>query len=685
MITFNIKNILAVGLVCCGITATFTACTDEVKFGDAFLEKAPGGTVTADTVFNNAEYTRQFLAAIYSTQYYNLCSNSSNTIPQCRNYWKGMPDALGDDYHLFFNNTIVFTKYYNGSLTSNTDANNNGNIYPYLNEYIWENVRSCWTLIERIDAVPGLTDAEKAQMKDEARCLLAYTYFITFRWYGGLPLVKKAYVGDEDDYGLDRKSVEETVDFMVGLLDEVIEGNHLPWGYTGDEAAAETGRWTMAAAMALKCKVLQFAASPLFNDSQPYFAGTYTINNELCAWYGGYKAELWTQFRQACQEFFTKLNQNSNIYHLVVPAGTTQEDYRYAYRSAYLLQNSPEILHSVRVSRTANGNDYNWYSTCWGSEADGSGGNDRLSYCPTQELVEMFSWADGTPFDWDKAEADGLLDYMFIHGDTIEGEQQLQNIRYTRDPRLYETVIVNGARQTVNWTDGRASGNNWETWVGGTNALECAQTNSGIYATGYRNLKYVCGEAFRRKYPQWNALLLSDMYLTYAEALIQADNNLTEAIKYIDAVRARVGMKGLVECNPTKNLTTNKDALLEELFRERACELTMQCERYFDLIRYKRSDIMSQPLHGMRIYRMAKQRGNWVRVTTKWYETSLNKGLKETSANFYEPSHFEYEKFQITTGARDWWTNGFDPKWYLQPFPITEVNKGYGLTQNAGW
>ena len=58
---------------------------------------------------------------------------------------------------------------------------------------------------------------------------------------------------------------------------------------------------------------------------------------------------------------------------------------------------------------------------------------------------------------------------------------------------------------------------------------------------------------------------------------------------------------------------------------------------------------------------------------------------KEGDPNFYEPSHFDYEKFQITTGSRIWWKDGFDPKYYLQPFPDTEVNKGYGLSQNAGW
>lgn len=49
-----------------------TACVDDMTFGNAFLEKAPGGTVTKDTVFNNAEYTRQFLNNLYGLQYYGL-------------------------------------------------------------------------------------------------------------------------------------------------------------------------------------------------------------------------------------------------------------------------------------------------------------------------------------------------------------------------------------------------------------------------------------------------------------------------------------------------------------------------------------------------------------------------------------------------------------------------------------
>ena len=677
----NIKNIIGVSL----LTLSLGACTDTVKFGNAFLEKAPGGTVTADTVFSNPEYTRNFLAGIYATQYYNLPTNSTNAAPQCQNYWKGMPDALGDDFHLLFNNTIVFGKYYNGSLTSAIDGNKNGNIYPYTNEYIWENVRHCWILIENIDKVPDMTDAEKARIKDEARCLMAYAYFIAFRFYGGLPIIKGSFTGSEGSYDLPRRSVESTVNFMVDQLNTVIKNKALPWAYEGSEADTETGHWTLAGAMALKCKVLQFAASPLFNDAQPYWQGKYTVEADTCAWYGGSKPELWQQLKQACADFFAQMNANGH-YHLVQPLGTTQEDYRYAFRSGYILQNSPEILHSIRRSNNSHGNDYGWYNLGWGGKANGSGGNDRYAYCPTQEYVEMFPWADGTPFDWDKAQQEGKLDYMFVKGDTVKGQQLLQNLQYTRDPRLYETVMVNGDRQTLNWGDGRASGANWEMWVGGTTVGNASKTNSGKYGTGYRMLKYIVGEAMRRKKPQWNAIMLSDIYLTYAEALLQADNNATEAIKYVDAVRARVGLKGLVECNPGKNLTSNKQALLDEILRERACDLAFQLERYFDMIRYKRADLFERTLHGLRIYRLVKDKNdNWVREESQWYNKSFNKKLKEDDPNFYEPSHFDFERFAITTGARKWWTDGFDPKWYLQPFPITEVNKGYGLTQNAGW
>ena len=52
------------------ISLVSTSCVDEIKFGNSFLDKAPGGNATIDTVFNSAEYTRQFLNTCYSCLLY---------------------------------------------------------------------------------------------------------------------------------------------------------------------------------------------------------------------------------------------------------------------------------------------------------------------------------------------------------------------------------------------------------------------------------------------------------------------------------------------------------------------------------------------------------------------------------------------------------------------------------------
>jgi hypothetical protein len=464
---------------------------------------------------------------------------------------------------------------------------------------------------------------------------------------------------------------------MVGLLDDASKTSSLPWSFTSDEATSEVGHWTKAGAMALKCKILQFAASPLFNADQGYYGGTTDAEKDSLVWYGGYDKSRWTACKTACKAFFDALAANGG-YSLVQPTANTQEAYRYAYRSAYWNENSSEILHSVRVTNSTRDSKYQWLYLR---------GNDRLSYCLTEEYAEMFPWADGTPFDWDEAEKAGKLDQMFVKGDTVAKQQLLQNRVYTRDPRLYETADVNGALQVINDADGSTSGANYEIWVGGTQGGTSQKNESGAYATSYRLNKYVVGDLMYTSmhYPQWDVLRLSDLYLVYAEALLQSDDNNTEALKYVDAVRARVGLKGLAASNPSKNLTSNKANLLEEILRERACELGFEDTRYFDMIRYKRTDLFKKELHGLRIYRLVKNTttGVWERSATQWYNGD-RKTAKQGQPSYYEPSHFDYEKFVIANGTRAWWTD-YDNKWLLQPFPTTELNKGYGLIQNPGW
>lgn len=675
------KNILYGFVLVTSATIGLSSCTDTIAFGSSFLDKAAGASVTADTVFNNAEYTRQFLTGVYTKQFYGLPYRSSTDSPRSSSYWTGMIDNLSDCYQLHAEGTMIYNHYYSGTFNAGTGAG----VYGFLTEDVWEMVRAAYLLIENINKTPGMEDSEKARMIAEAKCLIASGYFNMFRFYGGLPLITNSFTGTEASYNCPRASVEKTVNFMVGLLDEAIADSNFPWGYTGTDAQTYTGRWTKAGAMALKCKVLQFAASPLFNDTEAYYGGSTEAEKDSLVWYGGYKKELWTQCRQACADFFTQLGANG-IYSLTQPTAATPAAYRYAYRYGYMSEYSTEILHTVRVSSSTRDSKYQWNNLNYGK-------NSRYSNCATQEYIEMFPWSDGTPFDWNAAQKAGKLDQMFVKGDTTSGKQDLQNRVLTRDPRLYETVRVNGVPQTIQETNGNVSGNIFEMWVGGSDAGTGPSTESGFYSTGYGNNKYYAGDLYytTKHYPQWDALRLSDMYLTYAEALLQADNNFTDAISNVDIVRARVGLGGLVACNPNKQLTTNKDSLIEQILRERACEFGLEGSRYYDMVRYKRSDLFEKQLHGLHIYRLRKVDGVWTRVnsisgaTTAWWngDKKTDKSDK-TAAGFYEPTHFEFEKFTIANRARVWW-DGFDKKWFLEPFPTTEINKNYGLIQNPGW
>jgi hypothetical protein len=127
----------------------------------------------------------------------------------------------------------------------------------------------------------------------------------------------------------------------------------------------------------------------------------------------------------------------------------------------------------------------------------------------------------------------------------------------------------------------------------------------GRFATGYGVIKYYLGQEYYGKYTQWVYLSYDEMLLMYAECLAQC-GQYEKAIQQVDLVRARVGMKGLKygqaaykgDKSTLPDLNT-KEGLVEEILRERACELGMSNNRYYDMIRYKRTDWMTKKLHGL--------------------------------------------------------------------------------------
>jgi hypothetical protein len=611
------------------------SCVDDFRVGDNFLEKQPGVDVNIDTIFSKAEYARYFLWECYEQLYtpWNQSMNSS------------IFEALSDCVNSTGSWTTVPTYWYSGNYSAAFESQGRlpfGNIWAG-NGQTKGGVRQAWQFIENIDRVPDMDNAEKERLKAEAKIFIAARYFDLMRHIGGLPIIDHAYIaGEEIAEGKGRGTIEETVNFIVNLLDEAKNTNELPWSLSSADNAVWAGRLTKASAAGLKAKVLLFAASPLFNNDTPYSTEKpQEAVEKRQVWYGGYKSELWTQCLQACEDFFNLNNQNGNYYQLVQPASPTEDDYRSAYRQAYRNRGNSEKIIEVHS------NIYKFDRWGPGNLPGNMAHYGGLS--PTLEFMEMFPWADGKNFD-----PTGLYD---------NDNPSNINIYEKRDPRLYETMVVQ--KEGFKWW-----GIQVDIWVGGrfdkATGLPEGELAS-FMPWGFPLFKWILDfQHIGDEAVQWPYLRMAEMHLIYAEALAET-GNLSKACAEVNKVRNRVGLVNIETANPSLSLTTNKANLVQEILRERACELGYEDTRFFDMVRRKLEADFTKTLHKLDTYRKDGVEAPYV------------------DGEAY-PSGFRYAKLPITESARSWWRpGGWSSKWLLEALPIDEINKGYGLTQNPGW
>ena len=662
------KKILVNILVLAMTSGIFTACVDDINVGDAFLEKAPGVEVNIDTVFNKAEYARNFLWSAYGQIY---CTYTSG------NMMNGAPiDVLSDSYHCYVQWGGPIQSYYPGGLTEDAQDTDNGNFqgkFSYSTKggldsdaggrvSIYETVRKCWQLIENIDRVPDMSESEKSCLRGEAYTIMASRYYDAFRNFGGLCLVKKAFpVGEDFTEG--RSTAWQTVEFIDSLIQCAIDEPGYRWNVPDADLGQWSGRLTRASARALRAKVWMFAASPLFNNSEPYM--TYTkkptgFESEEHIWFGKEDPSLWNRCLQACNDFFADNDANGSYYQLVQPTSQDEAGYRTAYRRAYRYRNDAthhEKLFDAHPTLTLSDGGWGWGWRGFALDCYRQGGA-----VPTNELMECFGMQDGRNFPY----AD-----LYGAGKNPQGIDMFAE----RDPRLYETMVVPRHDLPAGFDYNGVNYN--DPWVGG-----CLENNSNFnsnaddVASGYCKFKWMLdykgGSRYDDEYIGVSYIRLAEMYLIRAEAKAET-GDLRGALDDLHIIRSRVGLGRLETMNPSLNLTSNKENLINEILRERNCEIGSECgDRLYDMVRRKRQDLFTKPLHEIRIYRLDSA------------------GKRMTGDTQYKAGEswpkFEYEKPEISIGHRRWWDPGYwTNKWYLDPVSRIEIQKGYGLTQNPGW
>lgn len=448
--------------------------------------------------------------------------------------------------------------YYMMFLATYTDRD--GTIQAHWQTF-YDGIHRVNTFIRSVKGMRGIiTDEQINEYVAEAKFLRAMFYFSLTDLFGGVPYYDESTNVNEEFMNLKqpRSSLEEVRAHILEDLDEAIK--YLPV----EHAASEYGRATKGAAYALRGKV------HLYDK----------------------------EWQSAINDFEEIVYNKSNNYGYAL-----DDDYARVFK-LYNGAKSPETVFSIQ-NKSGVGTEYGMqiqalmgcrgaYGSCWNNTV------------PSTQLVDMYEFKDGRPFNWDEIfpgynamtpeQRKELLSVEMDGFGTIVGLREADTAKilsaYTcRDPRLMATVIVpyshymgNIGRTTnvdlIFALDHNLAGNA----NGGT-----IQNNAGWVSYLYR--KFVTegdqgGAISNRLHTPFAFPLIrfADVLLMLSEAYNEA-GQLDKAVTEFNKVRARVGMPGL-NSGPAWMVVSNKEQMAERIRKERAVEFAGEGLRFSDLRRW---------------------------------------------------------------------------------------------------
>ncbi len=382
----------------------------------------------------------------------------------------------------------------------------------------------------RVDPDPGAQEVYQARLKEienwkvEVRLLRAYFYFELVKRYGGVPLVTELTTLNEDYSGVNRSSLEDCLDFIVDECDYAAA--ELPESY----ADSDLGRVTSGTALAIKSRVLLYAASNLFNNDS--WAGGYA-NNELISLTGDQQSK-WEAAADAAKDVI-----DLERYWL-------SSSYSNLFGSDGFLNN--EVIFSRRNGAS---NSFEIMSAPPGYDL-GQGGTN-----PSQGLVDAYQMTDGSDFDWNNPE-------------------MAANPYENRDPRLKYTILTNNA-----WYKSR----NAEIWEGGLDGKGTFRaTKTGYYLKKYVNSGLDLLQN-RTSVHSWILIRMAEIYLNYAEALNEAEPGNPDILAYLNLVRSRSDVQ-----MPAIPSGLSQEKMREIIHRERRVELAFEGHRFWDVRRWMEAE-----------------------------------------------------------------------------------------------
>ena len=448
-----------------GSAFTLCSCND-------FLDREEDSFIDKTATFDSYNRTKQYLTYAYSL------------LPEGLNRFSG--DALlgaATDDACFAIESSNIQQFNNGSWNA---LNNPDNVW----DRYFAGIAKCCTLLENSNHVnldiSRLDPAKRVEyennLKDirmwraEAHFLRAYFNFELLKRYGPIPIIKSTLDINKDYSDTPRPTMKEVVEFIANDCDMAADSLELtPWRNMNDAF----GRATKGAALALKSRLLLYAASPLYVD----FGDIDEANKPS-------DATLWKAAADAAKAVID-LNQ-------------------YELAPAYddLFKNDFQNKEYIFVRRYPSNSDFE--KSNFPVSYGGKGGTN-----PSQNLIDDYEMLDGTAFDW---------------SDPVKAAHPFEN----RDERLLATVLMNGVL---------FKGKRVATYPGGADAMPNPNaTKTGYYLRKFLNENVniqTGGGSDGHVVPLFR---LAEIYLNYAEALNEYDPTNPDIAVYLNKIRERVSL-----------------------------------------------------------------------------------------------------------------------------------------------
>lgn len=656
----NKKNIYFSISLFFGLLLLTSSCSKNYLEVDKYF----ADMLTKSAAFKSKQYTEQWLWNVYSYLGHPEMGTKSEGDINSTSFAFASDEAIFSDWQ----GGLLCQKYQNGEYGPSVQ----------LGENIWANmyqgIRQASDFISNVDNCLELTDASRVDYKAQARFLRAYFYLMLLKQYGPIPILGQEAMNISLSYKqleVERNTYDECVQFIT---DELLQCSRL---LPSVRQSNFLGQPTQGAALAVRAKVLLYAASPEFNGNTDYATFLNAAGKPLISQV--YSEEKWAKAAAAAKEVIdlgifelnivkidslkpAVLPLAANVPTALYPEGAggidPLESYRQTFNGEVPAYLNRELI-MVRPNNTLN-------TVLQHSSPKTINGWNSNSM--TLKQVDAYYLFDGK----DISDATAQKPYDPTRFTTSNGEVPYlrTDVSYSyayREPRFYASAAFNGS-----------------VWDNLSTTLTALRSTQVFYYFGSLDgktqadiehyvLTGIAPKKFLNPSDSWNnggmqkgkveaTIRYADVLLWYAEAL----NNLTKSytsksfdnlrditvsrdvnqMRYaFSRVRFRAGLPDL-----TADVYGDARAFYVALKRERQIELFFEGARYFDLRRWKDADVEEN-------------------IPLLRYNTDATKANR---ALFYN---------------RDvlWVKKQFLKKMYLWPLPVSDLIRNSKLIQNPGW